>query len=699
MSSTPNRRLFDLLPAIYRQRDEEIQGPLLALLSIIGDQVDVVEQDIRQLYDNWFIETCQDWVVPYIGDLIGYQEVHEAGEPGDISNLEGRLRNKILTPRREVANTIRNRRRKGTLAVLEALVQETAGWPSRVVQAYQLLGWTQPVNWPHTHRGRTLDVRDSHALELLNTPFARTGRTVDLRDANIPSVDLFVWRLKSYSVTRTQALSVDDHPNGYTFSILGNDTPLFTYPLNDPHSHPTDREIELPVPIRRRAFEVRDEHGNNHANPDYYGPNRSMLVTIGEGKNAKTFGPEEVIPADLHRWHYEVPAGKIAIDPERGRIAFPDEVEGSVWVHYQYGLSADIGGGEYARQVTEPTGATILKVGAISIPNETVYETIGDALKAANNIPNAVIEIVDSRLYEETIRIVLPDEAKLQIRAARGKRPVIRIRDISTAQDALRITLGAGSRFVLDGLLVVGRAVYIVGHGTEDNRPSVLIRHCTLVPGWTIDEHCCPKEADKPSLRLRDTSARICIEHSILGSIEVWQDEARTDAIRIGISDSILDGTSQNLDALGSQHGCGMAYAALTITRTTVIGHVHTHRIDLAEDCIFWGNVQVARRQIGCIRFCYVPLNSRTPPRYECQPVDEASAIRVRPRFNSTRYGTPGYCQLARDCPTEISAGASDESEMGAFHDLFQPQRAANLRKRLQEYVPASADVSITYAT
>src|SRR5690349_22590006 len=106
-----NNRLYNLLPFIYRQRDAELSFPLKALLSVINEQVDIVENDIRQLYENWFIETAQDWVIPYIGELIGYQPVHEAGEPGDVDSDEGRTHNKILIPRREVANTIRFRRR------------------------------------------------------------------------------------------------------------------------------------------------------------------------------------------------------------------------------------------------------------------------------------------------------------------------------------------------------------------------------------------------------------------------------------------------------------------------------------------------------------------------------------------------------------------------------------------------------------
>jgi hypothetical protein len=36
---------------------------------------------------------------------------------------------------------------------------------------------------------------------------------------------------------------------------------------------------------------------------------------------------------------------------------------------------------------------------------------------------------------------------------------------------------------------------------------------------------------------------------------------------------------------------------------------------------------------------------------------------------------------------------------MGAFHDLYQPQRAANLRARLDDYTPAGMDAGIIYAT
>ena len=67
-------------------RDAELGEPLRALLRVIAEQVDLVDDDIAQLYENWFIETCEDWVVPYLGDLVGYRPHRparpSAGRPG-----------------------------------------------------------------------------------------------------------------------------------------------------------------------------------------------------------------------------------------------------------------------------------------------------------------------------------------------------------------------------------------------------------------------------------------------------------------------------------------------------------------------------------------------------------------------------------------------------------------------------------------
>ncbi|MEH1947238.1 MAG: hypothetical protein V7K77_09800, partial [Nostoc sp.] len=171
MSNSPDR-LYELLPAVYRIRDAELGYPLRDLLRVIAEQVDIVETDITQLYDNWFIETCQDWVVPYIGDLIGYQSVRGSGTKQQD--------NKILNPRREVANTIRYQRRKGTLALLQLLADKVAGWPIRVVEFDRLVSKTQHINHLRSSISTTVNLRQVDGITKLNSPFDELAHTVDI---------------------------------------------------------------------------------------------------------------------------------------------------------------------------------------------------------------------------------------------------------------------------------------------------------------------------------------------------------------------------------------------------------------------------------------------------------------------------------------------------------------------------------------
>jgi hypothetical protein len=235
--------LYDLLPAVYRQRDVDQGYALRDLLRVIAEQVNAVEDDIAQLYENWFVETCQDWVAPYLGDLVGYRPVQEAGEGP----------NGILAPRAEVANTVRFRRRKGTLALLEQLAQDVAGWPARAVEFYRLVGFTQHLNHLRLRRGRTVDLRRGEALDRLGGPFEEIARTVDVRRLgsplesgrpNLPGVGLFLWRLRSYPVTSAPAYNVEEvAPNAFTFSVLGNDSQLYVRPA--PEAEPTAIAGEL----------------------------------------------------------------------------------------------------------------------------------------------------------------------------------------------------------------------------------------------------------------------------------------------------------------------------------------------------------------------------------------------------------------------------------------------------------------------
>src|SRR5262250_876382 len=47
----------------------------------------------------------------------------------------------------------------------------------------------------------------------------------------------------------------------------------------------------------------------------------------------------------------------------------------------------------------------------------------------------------------------------------------------------------------------------------------------------------------------------------------------------------------------------------------------------------------------------------------------------------------------------EITQGGDDGAEMGAFHDLFWPQRESNIRARLDEFLRFGLEAGIFYAS
>ncbi|NEO98504.1 MAG: hypothetical protein F6K58_07475 [Symploca sp. SIO2E9] len=190
-------RLYQLLPAIYRNKDVFLGEPLRDLLAIIEQELGILEVDINNLYENWFIETCDEWVLPYIAELVGIQDLNDQG--------------KILPVQRSrIGNAIRYRRHKGTPRTLELVIENTTGWTVRVVEMFKHVLTTQYIQRVRTELPTTFALTQSTAMVAMQDFFDINAHTLDIRAVgvnsvryNLKSLSLFIWRLQSYPVKRS----------------------------------------------------------------------------------------------------------------------------------------------------------------------------------------------------------------------------------------------------------------------------------------------------------------------------------------------------------------------------------------------------------------------------------------------------------------------------------------------------------------
>lgn len=682
-------KLFNLLPAIYRLRDAEQDGALRQLMALIAEQIALLEAQNQQLYDDQFIETCADWVVPYIGDLIGYRTLH-----GVVP--------KLASPRAEVGHTIALRRRKGTATMLEQLARDVTGWPARVGEMFELLGWTQNLNHLRAQSRQAPDLRQWEQLERLNTPFDSCSHTVDVRHIgkqqgrhNISNIGIFLWRLAAYRLHGSSAVpALAGDSQRFLFDPLGQTRQLFTRDEAENEISHLAEPNNAPVPLSRRVLA-------NHLEL-YYGAEKSLAIENVPLAQVRICNLSD---SGAGWAHTPPPAGVFAIDPVLGRIACGDVQAQPPRVTFHYGFSADMGGGEYDRSSTlveKPTAGA-----AVPLPNPTIQAGLG--LVATGG----VVEIGDSGRYSETPAIAVNADQKVELRAANERRPTLIL------GGALDITGGAQSEVTLDGLLIAGGALHVANAAGNQLR-RLRLRHCTLVPAAT------------PALIVESANVEVIIDRCIVGGLRVAAGST------VKITNSIVDAGSETGVAycgtaavpVGEPEAAG---GALEIRNSTIVGKLRSVELTLVSNAIFvaalapgdlWSApVRAEKKQQGCVRFSYLPPGSLTPRRYRCQPdfeiatrIDAAekaaggaipaaqvNAIRAEvmswlaPSFSTLRYGLASYAQLRLSCPGQIRAGADDEAEMGAFHDLYQPQRETNLRIRLDEYLRFGLEAGIFY--
>ncbi len=675
-------RIFDLLPAYLRVRDvregqlvkgrvapddgrePEDFGPLRTLASLIAREGQIVEEGLEQLYDDAFIETCAPWVIPYLGDLLGVRGLADIPEGIDM--------------RARVADALELRSRKGTLRALEHASSTASNWPVMAVEYWKRLVHAQSMRLVHPDQGAAVDMRDKPALARIGKPYSRSSRNVEVRRIdtaggrwNLGNIGLHVWRLRPYSLTSQRAFPVAAGRRDFRFHPLNCDAQLFapTGIRNDIDTPTT--EASLPEPISR-AIMAEDV-------ARFYGADKALSVSVG-GTEVPLAEVKVAHLGDLPGggaeppWNRSAMADVTLIDPELGRVVVGDNRTGVVRLTCNLARPLEIGGGEHSRRssvgsvedgVTAPVGTNLVTT-----------------IAAEGNFGTILLD--QTTRYTLNGAISVPAGEFLRLVASDGAYPTIRV----GAQFA--VALGAGAQLEINGIRVTNGGLVVSG-----TPASVVIRDCSFTPGLSVDRLGDAVSPGALSIDLNIRGASVLFERTISGPVRVTTD------MDIRFRECILDAGSiddrvvfARLNAL--RH-------VMAFDRCTLRGRVETdafadgarNQVEgfgvvqggedrlATSDTVFFGSlpaITAARRQVGCIRFSYVPDGSITPRLYRCT---DAPA----PVFASLRSVDPDYMLYAPRVGNNLRRGAENGDEIGAYNRAAHSIRTDNITRTISDFL------------
>jgi hypothetical protein len=536
--SSPRVAMYKRLPEIYRIRDNEQvpQGQLEAYVGLFDEVHSALRDNIESLGRDAFIESCSDWVIPYIADLLG------------TSHLSG----DAWTLRADVARTINHRRRKGTSGAIESLAYALSGWAAHTVEMRDRLVWNQHINhqrpdaggtpplglskfFSDTRHGGTVNLHDPALLSLINGPFDPFAHLVDLKPSsgwhglyNLPNLGIFMWRLRAYTVARTRpgqifspiilaptsvteanfAVRVELHPQSEPMVLFN--THRF-HADDEPPNITSPDAVPGPIPSARLSNDTpagRPEHYVEIATyPAGTVPPRMNTLGLSLQIPQDPFTP--AIPwqfrgANLCAWETGLQpplrAHEIAIDPDRGRMVFgamgasaadeADDIVSGLYVSTTHGFQGSVGAQPIPRQATPTewleTTPIIITVDPLNNAGLTLQSALTDLQLRAEPL---IIEIKDSLVHEldlstiagtsnelgsQTLRL----NRSLWIRAADGERPVLRLKQPLAFRP--HDVLSAGAPAVMDSLMVRLEGLYLTRDKTSFPANAPLIARAAL---------------------------------------------------------------------------------------------------------------------------------------------------------------------------------------------------------------------------
>ncbi len=740
-------KIWALVPEVYRNADglAERSGRLRALVEILAGQAAVARRSVDRLWADTRADEADDWAIPYIGALIGARPVNALNRAAQRANL---------------GRTILYRRRQGTVRLTELLADDIADWDAiasegflRVIRHWHLLdGGPEPGRITRSPKWGYADLRNVRIGDILDTGHDDLSHFPDFRRHRglsgrygIPKVNLHLYRHYAYQLSGVIPRLIA--PEHYTLDPSGRDVALYQPGGQDAANacaQAREWEMRAPIPCRRltaasflpkiahapvgleallepiygRRFATEQgllkaataaleadptppnaladsqaaeliaaamEGGTPRRNllPDGDKDTCAITLAIAANANDDPLGPQKLYGADLTEWAVDhgVPGWVEAlVDPETGRVRLMDALPGDRDLLVQkihYGTFWPVGAGTHDRASgLSDGGFTLLDADA---PDLSTVPLSGE------------FRFADSRTFTPVLPAngIVTADGDLTLAAANRERPFI-----EAAPPGGTLTLRAvapGLTLTIDGIwfsLLGAAATRLSIDGTW---AKVILRNVTLDPGGerAAVPPALPEAIPPVTLTFGGAIDDIVLDRCVTGPITetiTAIDPCAVDAITI--CDSVVHGTAPDPAIF-------LRNARACLDRSTVLGDLVTGALD-ASEVIVDGQVRVENAQSGCFRFSAAASGGRVPQAYESHFF---TGVLPPTTFISKRFGDAAYAQLSEVAPDNIRRGGEDGTEMGAYHAALDPIKRADLRDKLEEFMPINAIAQLVYET
>lgn len=466
-------------------------------------------------------------------------------------------------------------------------------------------------------------------------------------------LEVYVWRQTAYHMENATPHCLGS--GRYLFHPMGVETPLFHVPLPQ---YDVERRMTLEnMPLRLYRNTPRELRTPLTVEI----PSRSRHPLPIEFRDLSHWE----IPAAIHEAHEQPHHGIYAVvDPALGRLMITEpglaSREGDLSrpeyldlrVNFAYGFTADIGGGPYPRLLAPPPKdswvAYVQREAPSNLVRKNIFPSLKDALEAFRASPCCgTIVFTDSSTHHLPSELIdatgwvcpksIDGQRTLELRSMNDEVPCLRgnLR-IHAGGLGLQLTLNG---LWIDGLIEIGGAL------------SLELKHCTIRP---TDGHHASHRGIRP-LPGHHPALQVKLDSSICGPV-------------------VLPSSCMGLSATGS------------IVESITAMHPEDHQLQgeqhvspSSEQQGFHANLQYTT-VIGAI----------TGARVENKESILGAEHISRPAFVSARYGDPSYACLRDNAPGQLLTGATDGSQMGAFHSIHEALRNEQAKAALEEFTPAN---------